>query len=85
MVLARYSPERQAGVGLKDCVDLDCVRAVVHGWRAHEPHDRAVFYPRNGQSPRTVATLRDERYSQKCPSYIFEASSDAARGERPCA
>jgi hypothetical protein len=85
MVLARYSREKQAGIGLKHCVDLDCARAVVHGLRAHEPHGRAVFCPRNGQSQKAVRALRDKRYSKKCPSYIFEASSGAARRERSCA
>jgi hypothetical protein len=54
MVLDRYSRERPAGVGSRDCVDLDCVRAFERGERAYELYDGAVSYPRNGQPPETL-------------------------------
>jgi hypothetical protein len=85
MVLGRYSLERRAGVGSRNCVGLDCVRAVERGERAYELHDSAVSYPRNGQSPETLRTLADRGIRKKCRFYIFEASSVAGQRGQPCA
>ena len=57
MVLDRYSREGPAGVGSRDCVDLDCVRAFECRERAYELYDSAVSCPRNGQPPATLRTL----------------------------
>ena len=57
MVLDRYSRWRPAGVGSRDCVDLDCVRAFECRERAYELYHSAVSYPRNGQPPATLRTL----------------------------
>jgi len=79
MVLGRYSLERRAGVGSRNCVGLDCVRAVERGERAYELHDSAVSYPRNGQSPETLRTLADRGIRENVDSTLSKhrASPDS--------
>ena len=82
MVLDRYSRWRPAGVGSRDCVDLDCVRAFERGERAYELYDSAVSCPRNGQSPETLRTLADRGIRENVDSTLSKhrAAPDSESG-----